>query len=145
MFCRNCGAQIAPETLNCPNCGTPTGVTQASQQPNQPPPVYCSNCGVQNHPMAVCCANCGAPLRNTPINVNAKSRLAAGILAILIGYFGVHNFYLGYTGKAIAQLLITVLSFGLLSWVSLIWSVIEGIQILTGAISTDANGVPFKD
>ena len=74
-----------------------------------------------------------------------KSKIAAGLLALLIGGFGIHNFYLGYTGKALAQLLMTVLSCFLLYPVSLIWSVIEGIQILTGSISTDARGVPLKD
>ena len=84
-------------------------------------------------------------MQNINLNPNAKSKIAAGLLAILIGVFGVHNFYLGYTGKAVAQLLITILSFGILSWISLIWSVIEGVQILTGTIAFDANGVPLKD
>ncbi|NLO46438.1 MAG: TM2 domain-containing protein [Clostridiales bacterium] len=100
---------------------------------------------MKNHPASACCVNCGAPLQNINLNPNAKSKIAAGLLAILIGVFGVHNFYLGYTGKAVAQLLITILSFGILSWVSLIWSVIEGVQILTGTIAFDANGVPLKD
>lgn len=73
-----------------------------------------------------------------------KDKMAAGLLAILIGGFGIHNFYLGYTGKAVAQLLMTVLSCGLLYIVSLVWSIVEGVQILTGSISTDANGVPLK-
>ena len=74
-----------------------------------------------------------------------KSKIAAGILGILLGGFGVHNFYLGYTGKAVAQLLLTLLSAGFLATVSGIWGLIEGIMILTGSINTDANGVPLKD
>jgi len=73
-----------------------------------------------------------------------KEKIVAGLLALLIGGFGIHNFYLGYTGKAVAQLLLTVLSCGILWFVSWIWSIIEGIQILTGSINTDANGVPLK-
>jgi TM2 domain-containing membrane protein YozV len=73
-----------------------------------------------------------------------KDKMAAGLLAILIGGFGIHNFYLGNTGKGVAQLLITVLSCFTLYIVSLIWSIIEGVQILTGSINTDANGVPLK-
>ena len=38
-----------------------------------------------------------------------KSKLAAGLLGIFLGCFGVHNFYLGNTGKAVAQLLLTVI------------------------------------
>lgn len=76
---------------------------------------------------------------------NAKSKVAAGILGILLGSLGVHNFYLGYTGKAIAQLLITLLSCGALCWVSGIWGLIEGIMILTGSMGTDATGRPLSD
>ena len=38
-----------------------------------------------------------------------KSKIVAGLLGIFLGAIGVHNFYLGYTGKAIAQLLISLL------------------------------------
>lgn len=80
---------------------------------------------------------------------NQKSRLAAGLLGILLGTFGVHNFYLGFTGKAVAQLLITLLSFGVLSWVSWIWGLIEGVMYLTGknnpAWNRDAEGIPLSD
>ena len=63
-------------------------------------------------------------------------------LAIFLGYFGIHNFYLGYTGKAIAQLLLTILSCGTLCIVSEIWAFVEAILIFAGKIATDANGVP---
>ena len=33
-----------------------------------------------------------------------KSKIGAGLLGIFLGGFGVHNFYLGYKDKAIAQL-----------------------------------------
>lgn len=69
-----------------------------------------------------------------------KSKLAAGLLGIFLGCLGVHNFYLGYDGKGIAQLLITVLSCGILTPVSFIWGLIEGIMILTGEMNKDANG-----
>ena len=59
--------------------------------------------------------------------------------------FGVHNFYLGYTGKAVAQLLITILSCGVLSFASGVWGLIEGILILTGSITVDGNGNELRD
>ncbi len=74
-----------------------------------------------------------------------KSKIAAGVLGILLGAFGVHNFYLGYNGKAVAQLLITLLTCGIGAAISSIWGLIEGILILTGSITTDAKGVPLKD
>lgn len=77
--------------------------------------------------------------------VEAKSRILAGVLAILLGCFGVHNFYLGFKNKAIAQLLITVLTCGYGALITGIWGLIEGILILTGSVAADATGRPLKD
>lgn len=76
-----------------------------------------------------------------------KSKLAAGLLGIFLGALGIHNFYLGRTGVAIAQLLITVVSLGILSPVSAIWGFVEGIMILAGAepFQRDAKGIPLRD
>ena len=63
-----------------------------------------------------------------------KTKITAGLLGIFLGTFGVHNFYIGSYGKATAQLLITVLSAGLLAFISLCWGVAEGILILTNCI-----------
>lgn len=77
-----------------------------------------------------------------------KSKVAAGLLGILLGSLGVHNFYLGYHGKAIAQLLITLLSLGFLAFASAIWGLIEGILILVSKPgekwNVDADGVPLS-
>lgn len=80
-----------------------------------------------------------------PFNPAAKSRLAAGLFGVLLGALGIHNFYLGYTGRGIAQLLISILSCGWLAPVAWIWGLIEGILIFTGSIATDAKGVPLRD
>ena len=108
---------------------------------------YCSNCGKKVNENQDVCLNCGIALKKQPknLNPNGKSKIAAGILGIFLGCFGVHNFYLGYTGKAVAQLLISILSLFLLSWVSAIWGLIEGILILTGSINTDAEGNSLID
>ena len=82
---------------------------------------------------------------NQSYNPQAKSKMAAGLLGIFLGALGVHNFYLGFTGKAVAQLLISILSCGTLSWASAIWGLVEGILILTGSINTDGNGNPLRD
>jgi TM2 domain-containing membrane protein YozV len=71
-----------------------------------------------------------------------KSKLVAGILGILVGWAGVHRFYLGYTAIGIAQILVTFLTCG----AGYIWGLIEGILILVGStITTDADGRPLKD
>ena len=100
---------------------------------------FCVNCGAELNNDADVCLKCGKMVEKKN-NVGEKSKLAAGLLGIFLGGLGVHNFYLGYTGKAVAQLLITVLSCFILSWVSIIWGLIEGILILAGNINKDASG-----
>ena len=106
---------------------------------------YCPNCGARTDPNAVICTKCGIQFsRFIGYDDSQKSKIAAGIMGVLLGSLGVHNFYLGYTKKAIAQLLISVLTLGVFSFVSAIWGFIEGILILTGSIRTDAYGIPLR-
>lgn len=69
-----------------------------------------------------------------------KSKICAGLLAIFIGTLGIHNFYLGYNGKGLAQLLLSLLTCGLCAPIVAIWALIEGIMILTSSTYVDANG-----
>lgn len=89
----------------------------------------------------------GAAPQNGIIYTSAqqKSKVAAGILGIMLGSLGIHNFYLGYVGKGVAQLLLTLLSCGMLTPISSIWALVEGIMILCGSINTDSKGIPLKD
>ena len=76
-----------------------------------------------------------------------KSYIAAALLAFFLGAFGAHNFYLGYTRKAIIQLvmgLMTIFTFGLSGIAVGIWAFVEFILLLIGSISTDGNGRPLK-
>ena len=103
--------------------------------------MYCKYCGKKLEDNQDVCLNCGKLVREkTSTSDTGKSKIVAGILGILLGMFGVHNFYLGYTGKATAQLLLTVLSCGILSPIIGIWGLIEGVLILTGSISEDGDG-----
>ena len=54
-----------------------------------------------------------------------KSRTTYIVLGIFLGWLGVHNFYAGYTGRAVGQLCLTVLTLGYLGIVSWIWAIIE--------------------
>ncbi len=108
---------------------------------------YCANCGKELTEEQDICLNCGVRVKKSTASSdpNAKSKLAAGLFGIFLGAFGVHNFYLGFTGKAVAQLLITVLSCGILSPVSAIWGLIEGIMILSSNDYKDADGNTLRD
>lgn len=119
----------------CVKCGVPKG-SGAN---------FCPNCGAQTVPGAFACTTCGAQVNGVVGGQEQKSKLCAGLLGIFLGAFGVHNFYLGNTGKAVAQLLISVLSCGALSVVSGVWGLVEGIMILTGSINVDGKGLPLKE
>jgi len=70
-----------------------------------------------------------------------KSRMVAGLLAILLSGFGAHQFYLGNPKAGIIRLIVAWVTCGL----GAIWSIYEGILIFTKKINTDAHGVPLKD
>ncbi|URM37732.1 TM2 domain-containing protein [Flavobacterium anhuiense] len=63
---------------------------------------------------------------NNPRYGQENKKVLAGILAILLGYLGIHKFYLGYTKEEIIQLLL-----GLAFGIGGIIGVIEGIIYLT--------------
>ncbi len=69
---------------------------------------------------------------------NAKDRVAYVLLAVLLGC-GIHNLYAGYTTKGIIQLLVSILSCGILWLFMWIWAIIEACTV-----TKDANGVTFK-
>lgn len=129
MYCSNCGKQIDDRAVVCVGCGVPVGSAKA----------VCVSCGTALPAGAVVCMSCGVPVAQKA-KMSGCSKIAAGLLGIFLGALGVHNFYLGFTGKAIAQLLISILSLGMLSPVSAIWGLIEGILILTGSMDKDAQG-----
>lgn len=136
---------------------------------------YCVRCGNQLKEGDVFCPECGAKINGagseesgtpsgkdmapphvqTPGDSELRSKMAAGLFGIFLGGFGVHNFYLGYTGKGIAQACLTGIGLllscctGGLSIVMIaaagIWGLIEGILILCGQIRTDGKGSPLRD
>lgn len=103
MYCRNCKNQLGEDAAICMQCGVPVGKGKN----------YCPVCGEQTHPEAVMCVKCGSSFikEEAPAEpVGAKSAMVAGILGIFLGALGVHNFYLGYTKKAVVQLLLSIFS-----------------------------------
>lgn len=135
MFCRNCGKEIDNAAAVCVHCGVPTGKGTN----------FCNNCGEPTATEAVICPKCGTSLVPPKQEKGSKSKLVAGLLAIFLGTYGVHNFYLGNTGKAIAQLLITLLTCFVGSIVTSVWALIEGVMLLCGKIETDGYGNKLSD
>lgn len=106
---------------------------------------FCPKCGTEIKEGENFCSNCGNTEESTEqVNTTVtntkpagKSKMAAGLLGIFLGGWGIHNFYLGYTGK----IFVTLFTCG----IGAIWGLIEGIMILTGSINTDAEGNPLVD
>jgi TM2 domain-containing membrane protein YozV len=69
----------------------------------------------------------------------AKNKMTFTLLGVFLGALGAHNFYAGYTGKAVFQLCLSVLTLGYGSPMSWIWAVIE-ICI----VDRDSAGVQFR-
>ncbi len=127
----------------CVQCGAPAGAGDA----------YCPFCGRPTALGAAVCVSCGRQLNANPAAApgqEQKSKVTAGILALFLG-FGIYNFYLGYTGKAVTQLILDIVGI-LLSVVLIgffivigvsIWQLVEGIMILTGKIDRDGKGIPL--
>ena len=61
----------------------------------------------------------------------SNQKLAAGLLAIFLGSFGVHKFVLGYNTSGLIMLLVTVLTCGIAGFVMGVIGIIEGIIYLT--------------
>ena len=128
MYCRNCGSQMEDIASVCVKCGVKKGNGIS----------FCPNCGSKTEPNAAYCTNCGVDFNVA--SGEQKSKLVAGLLGIFLGGLGIHNFYLGFTKKAIMQIVLSF-CFG----IGAIWGFIDGILILMGKIDADANGVPLKD
>ena len=73
-----------------------------------------------------------------------KQWLVALLLGLFFGGFGVHNFYLGYTNRAIIQLILTIIVIG--APVTAVWVLVELIMILmrSGSYGYDAQGQPLQ-
>ena len=156
--CKNCGQEFEDGANVCPVCGAADNGQSAK---------VCPNCKTDNSNF---CTNCGTPINGSaqsnngdaqnnagqnnfggqnyrqppyqpPMNYVPKSRLLAGLLGIFLGGIGVHNFYLGFTTRAVVQIVVTLITCG----VGSIWGFIEGILIICHQINLDAYNFPLKD
>lgn len=151
MFCENCGKEIVNGAKICGYCGA--GIRQFTNQQDRNQTSYAGGQGYGTGPYYQQNVNQQPyggqgygmqPYYQQMPQQGSKSKVAAGLLGIFLGGLGIHNFYLGYTGKAVAQLLITLVSVGFLAPVSGFWGFIEGIMILCGTIKTDGKGFLLK-
>jgi hypothetical protein len=69
-----------------------------------------------------------------------KYKYLAAVLALLLGFTGIHRFYLGFYKLGLAQLALTALTVGY----GALWGFVEAVLLFTGHINKDAKGRPLK-
>lgn len=130
--CSECETEMSDKAKFCPKCGTENKI------------MFCPECGKQLSKKAIMCPKCGYAFENAynQSSDDAKSKVSAALLAFFLGAFGIHNFYLGYTGRGVTQLLLATVGWIIIigPLVSVIWAFVEFILILTGSINKDAHG-----
>lgn len=125
MKCEACGFDNADGAKFCMGCGKPlAGGAQPAAAPAGTPSSINVQVVMQN---GVGGGANGGPNKGQylPKERSDKSRTTYTILGLTLGFLGAHNFYLGRTGVGVAQLLITVMSFGFLFLFSWVWAAFD--------------------
>ncbi|MFI3123304.1 MAG: TM2 domain-containing protein [Methylococcales bacterium] len=69
-----------------------------------------------------------------------KRRWIATLLALFLGFAGVHRFYLGFYKLGLAQIALTALTQGY----GVLWGFIDAVLLFAGHINRDAKNRPLK-
>ncbi len=122
--CPECGKQYSTQEkvnrVKCPYCGAETNVSYSDHEPNYQEQWRQFGNQASNALDSV--------FNNGP---SGKSRGIAGLLAILMGWCGLHYFYIGKTSAGVLFLLIAILSCGILATVTTVVSIIQGVLFFT--------------
>lgn len=118
MNCQYCENVIPPGATKCPSCGAPAPAIPATPAPTPQPQ---------------------SAHGQIPAEYEAKNHTVFVLLGIFLGQLGIHNFYAGYTKKAIIQLVISVVTCGYGCIISWIWAIIDICNV-----KVDSNNVPMK-
>ena len=112
--CPQCGRQFSTDqpvsSVRCPYCGNEFNVAFSQQTPPQYGPQH-----------AFGSSSTVGDIGLFDVGPSGKSRGVAGLLAILLGYLGVHYFYVGKTTGGFLCILLCLVTCG-------VWSVITLIQ-----------------
>lgn len=112
--CPECTHKISDQSVSCTNCGFPTSKMKFL--------IKCPECFESISNQSISCTNCGFPIakpepfkaappplptnnHTTIVRVNRKSKGVATLLALFLGGFGIHKFYLDQIFWGIVYLL----------------------------------------
>lgn len=125
MYCKNCGEQMNDNQAICLKCGVKV------EDGNK----YCANCGAQLNEGAEVCTACGVAVKKAEdkSKIGGQDKMIMGILGILLGGFGVHNFMMGEIKKGIIKIVLTFAC-----GIGYILGIVDGIRILMDKYTVDA-------
>ena len=104
-FCGNCGVPISENAVTCMSCGAKPSAYRK----------FCQYCGAVLGPAQAMCVKCGAVISATAFSTagaSKKSRVTALLLALFLGGFGAHKFYMGSWGWGIVFCVACLLGIG---------------------------------
>lgn len=115
MFCKQCGEVVNENQTVCVKCGVNVG------EGNR----FCANCGQPVNENAEICLACGFRIKNDEKKIGADNKMLLGIIALIVGGLGIHNFMMGETKKGILKIL--------LCWtgISSIIALVDAVKIFT--------------
>lgn len=150
-ICPFCRAPIeGDEVPECPDCGIPhhlecwienngCSIPGCSQAPDDEPKMSVNSPGTGSQgearrvPMAAFPAGQGLPVTSID-RCAAKSRSVFMVLGLILGPFGIHNFYAGYTLRGTFQLALTCATLFYGAAVTWCWAVIEILMVSHDAV-----------
>ncbi len=141
--CNYCGGGLKRHQRTCKHCGRDQDAIQTPREfdlPYERDPSQLEPASIKVDETYET-SNLKDVLRPRPAYQLRRSRTLAAVLAFFLGGFGVHNFYLGRSGRGLAQLFLG--TFGLLSFlfvVAWVWAWVEAVMLLLGIIRTDGYG-----
>ncbi|WP_459808426.1 NINE protein [Halopiger thermotolerans] len=94
--CSNCGEQITADAEVCTHCGVNQTISlEGSYEERSENEKYCVDCGTLINKQAELCPDCGVRQPSVDGGSANSDKVAAGILALLVGGLGAHKFYQG--------------------------------------------------
>ena len=128
VACPECRTQVSDQAESCPHCGYP--LKRDREAAKAPPPAAPPKSLLADNPHYSGTGSAGSTYTPPPAPQVIKSARSRGIyiiLALFFGMLGVHNFYAGYLGRGLAQLLtVLILGWFVIGFVIVfIWVVIE--------------------
>ena len=118
MKCEYCDNPVPSGVTRCPSCGATVAISEYDR--------------ILPQEDSMCMQS------NRPLPADRQSRVAYILLGFFLGSLGLHNFYAGYVARGVVQLLLSIFSLGLLSWISWIWALVE-----IAIVSKNAKGIEF--